>query len=106
MYDARLIGQTRRLDRAQVPLVRARQQSIYTVLAIPSLFGLRSRQFEQVAIDELDSLAFASYAHIDLPATADSFAEDGYHPSELACRELGRNLAKVLIADLQVSSAR
>lgn len=70
-----------------------------------ALFGLRSRQFEQAAIHELNSLVFASYAHIDLPVTADSFAEDGYHPSELACRELGRNLAKVLIADLQVSSA-
>lgn len=64
-----------------------------------ALFGLRSQQFEQAALEELDQLPFASYARIDLPAAADSFAEDGYHPSEAACRELGRALAKSLIAN-------
>ncbi|MFK7733754.1 MAG: SGNH/GDSL hydrolase family protein [Pseudomonadales bacterium] len=62
-----------------------------------ALFGLRSRQFEAAALDELTRLEFASYARIDLPATADSFAEDGYHPSERACHELGRNLARSLL---------
>ncbi|MEM8498078.1 MAG: SGNH/GDSL hydrolase family protein [Pseudomonadota bacterium] len=66
---------------------------------LKALFGLRSRQFEAVALKALQQLDFVSYARIDLPTDTDSFAVDGYHPSEEACRELGGRLAHCLLAD-------
>lgn len=66
-----------------------------------ALFGLRARQFETAALEEIDQFERVSYERIDLPATADSFARDGYHPSERACSELGRKLAHTLLSHFE-----
>ena len=71
---------------------------------LKALFGLRARQFEVAAAEILREFDYVSYARIDLPANADSFAEDGYHPSEEACSELGARLAKDLLADKELIS--
>ncbi len=66
-----------------------------------ALFGLRARQFEEAALAEISKFECVKYSRIDLAADADSFAEDGYHPSERACTALGHDLAAKLLPHCQ-----
>lgn len=58
-----------------------------------ALFGLRARQFDEVAKQVAGHIDGCVHVALTLPTESGSFAEDGYHPSEQACEQLGRLLA-------------
>ena len=61
-------------------------------------FGMRGRSFDKVAIKVVEEHPNSLHVPLDFEPDPNSFAADGYHPSEESYAEFGHHMAERLVA--------